>query len=87
MLPDLTLKVDVARLKRRPIGFVTRGDYSQARGQGIGIGALADSKDVKHLIEVNGGIQRKQKALIALYRKPNSLQYQACVLSKLKHIS
>ena len=25
---DLSLKVDVGSLKRRPIGFVTRGDYS-----------------------------------------------------------
>ena len=37
---DLSIQVDVKSLKRRPIGFVTRGEFSQARGQGMGIGVI-----------------------------------------------
>ena len=39
---DFSIRVDVQTLQRRPIGFVTRGDYSQARGHGMGIGVIAN---------------------------------------------
>ena len=58
---DFSIKVNINDLKRRPIGFVTRGDYSQARSHGMGIGVIAKSNDVAELIKVNNS-QESNKA-------------------------
>jgi len=46
--PDLTLKLDKPP-KRTPVGFITRGDYSQARGHGMGLGVIADAASTERL--------------------------------------
>lgn len=46
--PDLTLKLDKPPM-RTPVGFITRGDYSQARGHGMGLGVIADAASTERL--------------------------------------
>ena len=50
---DLTVKIIGEPLQRKPIGFVTTGDYSQARGYCMGLGLLESSEVVQNLKEVN----------------------------------
>ena len=87
---DLSIQVDKDKLRRKPIGFVTRGDFSQARGHGMGIGVIANSEHVTELMRINKGIQvsklAKSKGKIVLFRTPNSLMYQVCLISKLKEL-
>ena len=80
--PDLRIKVS-GNLARKPIGFVMRGGFSQARGTGMGLG-LVDQYEIPQLIAMNkAGLSanvQKQVGKIALYRKPSSLVYQPCWL-------
>ena len=76
---DLSIQVDKAKFKRKPIGFVTRGEFSQARGHGMGIGVIANSEDVTEMMRINKSIQvsklSKSTGKIVLFRTPNSLMY------------
>ena len=60
-----------------------RGGFSQARGQGMGLGVI-DQSEIAQLIAMNkAGVSaqvQKQVGKIALYRKPSSLVYQPCWL-------
>ena len=80
--PDLRIKIQ-GDLARKPIGFVMRGGFSQARGQGMGLGVI-DQSEIAQLIAMNkAGVSaqvQKQVGKIALYRKPSSLVYQPCWL-------
>jgi glycine cleavage system aminomethyltransferase T len=63
--PDLTIKT--RKTLREPIGFVTRGGFSQALGTGIAICALEEP--------IVGEI--------CLFRKPSSLEYHLCKMIKM----
>lgn len=70
---DLTLKLDRAPM-RQPIGFITRGDYSQARGNGMGLGVIEGvfADRLRNNAKGNG--------VIALFRNPTSSMYHSCWL-------
>jgi hypothetical protein len=77
---DLTLKLDHAPM-RSPIGFITRGDYSQARGHGMGLGVIANADCVNQLRSQKNRIGN---GVIALFRNPTSKMYHACWLYKVR---
>ena len=87
---DLTVKIIGEPLQRQPIGFVTTGDYSQARGYCMGIGLLGTPEKVQNLKEVNMevkmGNKKHSEGLIALFRSPNSSNYHPCWLQKQTNI-
>lgn len=65
------------QLVRKPIGFVMRGGFSQARGKGMAFGVI-NIEHVKPLIQINENALNKnvlKGGKIALFRKPNSLIY------------
>ena len=79
---DFKIKIDKP-LARKPIGFVMRGGFSQARGKGMAFGMIC-SDQVKQLVELNQSVFSKtilKTGKIALFRKPNSLIYQPCWLN------
>jgi len=77
---QIKLKGDVAR---KPIGYVMRGGFSQARGHGMAFGVICQA-DVQLLVDINsaGLLEnvKKQTGKIVLFRRPNSLMYQPCWL-------
>ena len=82
---DLRVKLPHAasQLSRQPIGFVMRGGFSQARGQGMGFGVICFD-EVNALLGINHtaltqNLKGKHGAL-ALFRKPTSVIYQPCWL-------
>eukprot|EP00347_Sterkiella_histriomuscorum_P019211 403342510 len=64
-------------LKRQPIGYVTRGGYSQLRGKSIGIGLVQVQKlqEFKQDYERLNQSSKFLKGYILLIRNPNSLRY------------
>jgi hypothetical protein len=78
---DLSIKLDKPLL-REPIGFVTRGDYSQARGHSMGLGAISDGEIIyRRLRALTKTLNvKKGTGVIALFRQPTSLVYHPCWL-------
>ena len=76
---DFKIKLDDSKpLARKPIGFVSRGGFSQARGHGMAFGVICTDQ-LQLLLQVNQVSLTKnvkgQMGKMALFRKPNSLAY------------
>ncbi len=78
---DLSIKLQTKTL-REPIGFISRGDFSQARGHGMGIGLISEENCtvLKSLMAESN--LKKGNGVIALFRNTTSLVYHPCWLFK-----
>jgi len=77
---DLSIKT-VRQSLRKEIGYFTRGDYSQARGHGVGFAVILDTISVASLKTIANqvpGLPKKGNGLLALFRNPTSLMYHFC---------
>ena len=78
---DLSIKLD-AKTLREPIGFITRGDFSQARGHGMGIGLITEDHCATLKSLMADSNLKKGNGVIALFRNTTSLVYHPCWVFK-----
>ena len=70
---DLSSKTEAP--SREPIGFVMRGDLSQARGHPVALAVISDASNIARLKSMQPNGFKKGSGTLALFRTPSSLIY------------